>query len=79
MASRLLGRVFEDWIVGKISSLKDLSSIGTDCIGKWLSQYPWRYLTGMLMWGLMTWFSGGLDSVRFMVKLKDLKVYLQTK
>ncbi|KAK4831339.1 hypothetical protein QYF61_017470 [Mycteria americana] len=33
-----------DWILGKISSPKGLSSIGTGCPGKWLSHHPWRYL-----------------------------------
>ncbi|KAK4825476.1 hypothetical protein QYF61_027631 [Mycteria americana] len=33
-----------DWILGKPSSLKGLSSIGTGCPGKWLSHHPWRYL-----------------------------------
>ena len=32
------------WILGKISSLKGLSSTGTGCPGKWLSHHPWRYL-----------------------------------
>ncbi|PKU38670.1 hypothetical protein llap_11024 [Limosa lapponica baueri] len=36
-----------DWILGKISSLKELSSIGMGCPGKWLSQHPWRYLKEM--------------------------------
>jgi len=33
-----------DWTVGKISSLKGLSSTGTGCPGKWLRHHPWRYL-----------------------------------
>ncbi|KAK4825890.1 hypothetical protein QYF61_003246 [Mycteria americana] len=36
-----------DWILGKMSSLKGLSSIGTGCPGKWLSHHPWRYLKDM--------------------------------
>ncbi|KAK4825506.1 LOW QUALITY PROTEIN: hypothetical protein QYF61_000019 [Mycteria americana] len=32
------------WILGKISSPKGLSSIGTGCPGKWLSHHAWRYL-----------------------------------
>jgi len=35
-----------DWIVGKISSLKGLSSSGIGWPGKWLSHHPWRYLKG---------------------------------
>jgi len=30
--------------LGKISSPKELSSIGTGCPGNWLSHHPWRYL-----------------------------------
>jgi len=30
-----------DWILGKISSLKGLSSIGTGCPGKWWNHHPW--------------------------------------
>ncbi|GAB0176145.1 hypothetical protein GRJ2_000079700 [Grus japonensis] len=33
-----------DWILGKFSSLKGLSVIGTGCPWKWLSRHPWRYL-----------------------------------
>lgn len=57
--------------------MKELSSTGRSCIQKWL--HLWRYLTDLLMWGLRTRFSVGLGSVRFMVKLDDLKVYFQTK
>ncbi|KAK4825303.1 LOW QUALITY PROTEIN: hypothetical protein QYF61_026654 [Mycteria americana] len=35
-----------DWILGKISSLKGLSSIGRGCPGKWLSRLPWRVFKG---------------------------------
>jgi len=31
-------------ILGKISSLKGLSRIGTGFPGKWLRHHPWRYL-----------------------------------
>jgi len=31
-----------DWILGRISSQKWLSSIGTVCPWKWLSHHPWR-------------------------------------
>ena len=33
-----------DWILGKNSSLKGLSSTGTGCPGKWWSCHPRRYL-----------------------------------
>jgi len=33
-----------DWILGKISSPKGLSSVGTGCPGKWWSHHPWGYL-----------------------------------
>ena len=31
-----------DWILGKISLLKEWSGIGTGCPGQWWSPYPWR-------------------------------------
>ncbi|GAB0204439.1 hypothetical protein GRJ2_002909500 [Grus japonensis] len=31
-----------DWILGKISSLKEWSSIGTGCPERWWSHHPWR-------------------------------------
>ena len=33
-----------DWILGKISSLKEWSGIGTGCPGRWVSPHPWRCL-----------------------------------
>ena len=36
-----------DQILGKISSLKVLSSTGTGCPGRWLSRCTWRYLKGV--------------------------------
>jgi len=36
-----------DWILGKMFSLKGLSSIGTGCPGKRLSHHPWRCLKGV--------------------------------
>jgi len=36
-----------DYILGKISSPKGLSSIGTGSLGKWLGHHPWRYLKDM--------------------------------
>ncbi|KAK4817088.1 hypothetical protein QYF61_027919 [Mycteria americana] len=56
-----------DWMLGKISSLKGLSSIGTGFPGKWLSHHPWRYLKDVSMWCLGTWFSGGLGSVSILI------------
>ncbi|KAK4808483.1 hypothetical protein QYF61_005800, partial [Mycteria americana] len=38
-----------DWILGKISSPKVLSIIGTGCPGKWLSDQPWKYLKDIWM------------------------------
>jgi len=32
-----------DWVSGKISLSKQLSSIGTGCPGKWWSHHPWRH------------------------------------
>ena len=69
-----------DWISGKISSLKGLSSIGTGCPAKWLSHHPWRYyLKDVQTWHLGTWFSGGLGSLRLTVGLDDLKALFQPK
>jgi len=31
-----------DWILGKISLLKEWSGIGTGCSGRWWSYHPWR-------------------------------------
>jgi len=31
-----------EWILGKISFLKEWSDIGTGCPGKWWSPHPWR-------------------------------------
>jgi len=33
-----------DWILEKISSLKELSNIGSGCPRKWLRHRSWRYL-----------------------------------
>jgi len=33
-----------DWILGKISLLKEWSGIGIGCPGRWWSHHPWRYL-----------------------------------
>jgi len=68
-----------DWLVGKLASPKELSSIATVCPGMWLSDHPWIYLKDLEMWCLGTWFSGGLGSVRLMVGLSDLKVLFQPK
>ena len=47
-------------ILGKISSLTVLRSIGTGCPG--LSRHPWRYLKDRETWRLGPWFGGGLGS-----------------
>jgi len=31
-----------DWMLGKISLLKEWSGIGTGCPGRWWSRHPWR-------------------------------------
>jgi len=33
-----------DWILGKISSRKELSDTETGCPGRWLHHHPWSYL-----------------------------------
>jgi len=66
-----------NWVLGKNSSLKRLSSIGTGCPGKRLSHHPWRYLKNVWMWLLGTWFSGGLGSVRLTFGPHDLKDLFQ--
>ena len=43
------------WILGKISSHKERSSIATGCLVKWWSHHPWR--CGTEVHGLME-FSG---------------------
>lgn len=48
------------WILGKISSLKELSNPGTGCPGKWWNQHPRGDLKDIYV--DMTPFSGGLDS-----------------
>ena len=55
-----------DWILGKVSLLKEWSGIGT----VW-SPHPWRCSKIVWMWHLRTWFSRhGGDGV--MVGLGDL-------
>ncbi|KAK4815871.1 hypothetical protein QYF61_009922 [Mycteria americana] len=49
--------------ITKFYLLKELSSIGTGCPGKWLSHHPWKYLKDVWMRCLWTWCSGGLGSV----------------
>ncbi|GAB0208583.1 hypothetical protein GRJ2_003324000 [Grus japonensis] len=44
---KLCQDIRNNWILGKISSPKGLSIIGTGCPGKWLSHHPWRYLKDM--------------------------------
>lgn len=68
-----IGRL--DWIIGKISSFKGLTSTERDCAGKCLSHHLWRYLKDLDVW-LGTWFSSGLESGRLTVGINDLKVLL---
>ena len=61
-----------DWILGKISVLKEWSGTGTGCPGRWWSHHPWRCSKNVQMWHLGTWFSrqggvgltAGLDDLR---------------
>ena len=46
------------WILGRISSLKEWSSAGTGCPGKWLSEIFKKHLNAVLR--DMVWFSGGV-------------------
>jgi len=72
----LFSQVTSGRMRGKISSLKVLSSTGTSCPGKWLSNHPWRSLKDPYRWHLGTWFSGGLGSVTLMAGF-DLKGLFQ--
>jgi len=65
-----------DWILGKISLLKEWSDIGTGCPGRWWSHHPWRCSKTVWMWHFRTWFSrhGG---VGLMVGLGDLRGLFQ--
>ena len=68
-----------DWVWGKLSSPKWLSSFWTGCPGKRLSHHSWRYLKDACMWLLGTWFSGGLGSAGLMLGLNDFKGLFQPK
>jgi len=46
-----------DWILAKISLLKEWSGIGTGCQGKWLSHHSLRCSKNLWMWHFGTWFS----------------------
>ena len=46
-----------DWILGKISLLKEWSGIGIGFPGRWLNHHPWRCLKNMQVWHFGTWFS----------------------
>jgi len=47
-----------DWILWKISSLKEWLGAGMGCPGRWLSHCYWRCLRNVWMWHWGTWFSG---------------------
>ena len=68
-----------NWILGKITSMKELQCTGTACPGKWLRHHPWRYLKNLQMQCLGPWFSGGIDSVRLMDGVVDHEGLLQSK
>jgi len=46
-----------DWILGKMSFLKEWSDIGTGCPEKSWGHHPWTCSKKVLMWHLRTWFS----------------------
>jgi len=60
-----------DWILGRISLLKEWSGIGIGCRGRWWSHHPWRCSNNVQMWHFRIWFSrhGG---VGLTVGLDDL-------
>jgi len=62
-----------DWILGKMSLLKEQSGIRIGCPGKWLRHHPWRYLKDVQMGSLGIWFSSGIDSVRLIAGIDDLE------
>lgn len=68
-----------DWTIGKISSAKRVSGIGTGCPQKWLGHRPWRNLTDTQMWHVEAWLSDGLGTVKFMVELDMHKGPFQPK
>jgi len=43
-----------DWILGKISVLKEWSGIGPGCPGRWWSPHPWRGSKTVWMWHFRT-------------------------
>jgi len=71
MASRCT-RGGSDWILGKMSSLKEWSDTGPGCPGQCWSPHPWRGSKTVWMWHFGTWFSRhggdwftvGLDDLR---------------
>jgi len=65
-----------DWILGKMSLLKECSGIGPGCPGQWGSPHPWRGSETLWMWHLGTWFSrrGG---VGFTVELDGVRHLFQ--
>jgi len=46
-----------DWILGKISLLREWSGIGTGCPARWWSHRPCRCSKNMQMWHFRLWFS----------------------
>jgi len=63
-----------DWILGKMSSLKEWSDIGTGCPGKQWIHHPWRCSKNVSMRHFGTWFSrrGGDGMVLGLVALGGL-------
>lgn len=61
------------YCIGKISSLKGLSSTGTGCPGKWLSHHPSRYLKDKYCGAWQHGLVGRLGTAGFMVEIEDPK------
>jgi len=50
-------RGYLDCTLGKISLLKEWSSIGPGCPGNWWTHHPWRCSKNLQTWHFGTWFS----------------------
>ena len=66
-----------NWILGKISLLKEWSGIGTGCPVQWWSPHPWRCPKNVQTWHFGTWFSRHGGWVGLMVGLDDLRCDFQ--
>jgi len=61
-----------DWMLGKISLLKEWSGTGTGCPGRWWGPHPWRCSKNVWMWHFGIWFDRH-GVVGRMVGLDDLR------